>query len=107
LRLGDVLVELAVDAEAADLAQPVAVGVLELLAEQLLGLLQLRRADRPSALVGPQQLPLLRVGLVPGQRGVERAVVRRRPHRDLRGARGHWSATRSTFTAVRASPVAR
>ena len=33
---GDVLVELAVDAEAADLAQAIAVGVQELLVEQLL-----------------------------------------------------------------------
>ena len=51
LRLGDVLVELAVDAEAADLAEAVAVGVLELLAEQFLGLLQLRRVAGPQPLV--------------------------------------------------------
>ena len=57
LRLGDVLVELAVDAEAADLAQAVAVGVLELLLEQLLGLLELRRVAGPQPLVDLEQRP--------------------------------------------------
>jgi hypothetical protein len=49
------LIELAVDAEAADLAEPVAVGVEEFLVEQLAGLFQLRRVARPQPLVDLQQ----------------------------------------------------
>ena len=63
-RLGDVLVELAVDAEAADPAEAVAVRVLELLLEQLLGLLELRRVAGPQPLVDLQQRLLVRVGRV-------------------------------------------
>src|SRR5262249_18998951 len=64
------------DAEAADLAQAVAVGVLELLAEQLAGLLQLRRVAGPQALVDLQQRLLVRVGRVlPERRQDERVLV--------------------------------
>ena len=55
LRFGDVLVELAVDAEPADLAEAIAVGVLELLAEQLLGLLELRRIAGTQPLIDLEQ----------------------------------------------------
>src|SRR6185437_12929680 len=48
--LGDVLVELPVDPEPADLAEAVAVGVEELLVEELAGLLELRRVAGPQAL---------------------------------------------------------
>src|SRR5262249_19503284 len=75
LGLGDVLVDLPVDAEAADLAQPVAVGVLELLAEQLLGLLQLRRVARTQALGDFQQRLLVRVGRVFLQRLEDQLVL--------------------------------
>ena len=47
--------QLAVDAEAADLAQPVAVRVEELLVEQGPGLFQLRRVAGPQPLVDSQQ----------------------------------------------------
>ena len=59
LVLGDRLVELAVDAEAADLAEAVAVRVEELLVEELAGLLQLRRVAGPEPLVDPQQRVLV------------------------------------------------
>ncbi len=52
---GNILVELAVDPEPADLAQAVTVGIEELLMEQLAGLLQLRGVARPQPLVDPQQ----------------------------------------------------
>ena len=55
LVLGDVLVELAVEAEPADLAQAVAVLVEELLVEEGLGLLRLRRVARPQPDVDLQQ----------------------------------------------------
>ena len=61
---GDVQAQLAVDAEAAHAAQPVAVGVVELLVEQGLGLFQLRRIAGPQPLVDPQQ------GLFVAGRGV-------------------------------------
>ena len=54
-RLGDVLIELAIDAEAADLAQAIAVGVLELLLEEFLGLFELRRIAGPQPLVDLQK----------------------------------------------------
>ncbi len=47
--------KLAIDAEAADLAQAIAIGVEELLVEQGPGLFQLRRIARPQPLVNPQQ----------------------------------------------------
>ncbi len=55
LGLGDVLLELAVDAEPADLAQAIAVGIQKLLAEQLLGLFELRRIAGPEALIDLEQ----------------------------------------------------
>jgi hypothetical protein len=64
LRLRDVLVELPVDAEPADAAEPVPVRVEELLLEQLLGLLQLRRITRPELLVDLEQGRLVRLGPV-------------------------------------------
>ena len=61
---GNVLVELAVDPEPADLAQPIAVGIEELLMEQLACLLQLRRIARPQPLVDPEQSTLVIGGRV-------------------------------------------
>ena len=52
---GHVELELAVDAEAADAAQAVAVGVVELFVEQRPGLFQLRRIARTQPLIDPQQ----------------------------------------------------
>ena len=57
--LGDFHVELPVDAEAADLAQAVAVLVEELLVEELLGLVHLRRVARPEAAVDLQKRGLV------------------------------------------------
>ena len=64
LRFGDVLIELAIDAETADLAEAVAVGVGELLLEQFAGLFELRRVARPQPLVNLQQRRLVRLGAV-------------------------------------------
>ncbi len=63
-RFRNVLIELAVDAEAADFAETVAVGVLELLLEQLARLLQLRRVARAQALVDFEQRFLMGAGRV-------------------------------------------
>ncbi len=71
----DVLVEFAVDAEAADLAEAVAVGVLEFLAEQLAGLLQLRGVARPEALVDLEEGLLVRVGRVLVEGGEDEGVL--------------------------------
>ena len=73
---GDVLVELAVDPEPADLAQAVAVGVEELLVEQLAGLLQLRRVARPQPLVDLQQRTLVVGGRVFLERLEDQRVAR-------------------------------
>ena len=73
---GDVLVELAVDAEAADLAEAVAVGVEELLVEQLAGLLELRRVAGPEPLVDPQQRALVVGGRVFLERLEDQRVAR-------------------------------
>ena len=54
LVVGDRLAELPVDPEPADLAEAVAVGVEELLVEELTRLLELRRIARPEPLVDPQ-----------------------------------------------------
>ena len=64
LVFGDRLVELPVDPEPADLAEAVAVGVEELLVEQLAGLLELRRVAGPEPLVDPQQRALVVGGRV-------------------------------------------
>ena len=74
-RLGDVLVELAIDAETADLAEPIAVGVLELLAEQLLGLLQLRRIAGTQPLVNLQQRFLVRRRRIVVERGDDQRIL--------------------------------
>src|ERR1700733_3868499 len=72
LRIRDVLVELAVDAEPTDAAQPVTVDVEEFLFEEVGRLLELRRVAGPQPLVNPQQGRLvagghfLRRGLVAG-----------------------------------------
>jgi len=55
LVLGHVLLELAVDAEAADATEAVAVGIAELLAEQLPGLFELRRIAGAETLVDAEQ----------------------------------------------------
>ena len=64
LRFRDVLLELAIDAETADLAEAITVGVLELLLEQLLRLFELRRVARTKALVDLEQRFLVRVGRI-------------------------------------------
>ena len=99
--LRNVLFELPVDAEAADLAQPVAVGVLELFPEQVLGLLQLRRIARAQPLIDLEQSRLVRLGLVILLEGIEDQPILDFPQnadvRDLRGQqlveqlRGEWS----------------
>ena len=61
---GTVLAELAVDPEPADLAQAIAVGVEELLVEQLAGLLELRRVARPEPLIDLEQGALVIGGRV-------------------------------------------
>ncbi len=55
----DRLIELAVDPEPADLAQPVAVGVKELLVEELACLLELGRIPRPQPLIDSQERALV------------------------------------------------
>ena len=65
LRLGDVLVELAVEAEAADAAEAVALRVEELLVEELLRLVELRRVARAQAAVDLEQRLLVAVGRRP------------------------------------------
>ncbi len=54
-RFGNVLIEFAIDAESAHLAEPIAVGVLELFAEEFLGLFELRRVAGPQPLVDLEQ----------------------------------------------------
>ena len=54
-----ILIELAIDPEPADLAQPVAVGVEEFLVEELAGFLELGRIARPEPLVDSQQCALV------------------------------------------------
>jgi len=70
LVLGDVQRELPVDAEPADPPQPVPVGVVELLVEQRLRLLQLRGVAGAQALIDSQQRLLVAGGHVVRQ-GVE------------------------------------
>ncbi len=65
--LGDAQLEFPIDAEPADAAQAIAVDVVELLVEQRLGLLQLRRVARAQSLVDPQQRFLVARGRVVGQ----------------------------------------
>ena len=60
----NILIELAVDAESADLAQTIAVGVLELFFEELLRLFQLGRISRTEPLVDTKQCFFVRVGRV-------------------------------------------
>ena len=66
-RFGHVQPQLAIDAEAADAAQAIAVGVVELLVEQGPGLFQLRRIARTQPLVDPQQRLFVAGGGVFGQ----------------------------------------
>ena len=75
LLLGDVLAELAVDPEPADPAEAVAVGVEELLVEQLAGLLQLRRVAGAEPLVDPQQGALVVEGRVVLERLEDQGVL--------------------------------
>ncbi len=79
LGLGDVQAELAIDAEAAHAAEAVAVGVVELLLEEVLGLFQVGRIARPQPLVDPQQGLFVAAGGVFGQRVQEQRVLRDRP----------------------------
>ena len=60
----NVLIELAVDPEPADLAQAVAVGIEKLLVKELAGLFQLRGIARPQPLVDPQESTLVIGGRV-------------------------------------------
>ena len=64
---GTVELQLAIDAEAADLAQAIAVGVEEFFVEQRPGLFQLRRIARPQPLVDLQQGLFVAAGGVFGQ----------------------------------------
>ena len=86
--LGDLQAELAVDAEAAHAAQPVAVRVGELLVEEGLGLLQLRRVARPQPLVDPQQRLFVAGRGVLGQGVQQQGVLRVGHHLDFLQARG-------------------
>ena len=97
LRLRGCSGRLAVDAEAADAAQPVAVGVEELLVEQGPGLLQLRRVARPQPLVNPQQRLFVAGRGVVGQGVQEQRALRRRPSpRPASGPRCRSSRRRSS-----------
>ena len=80
LRLGDVLVELAVDAEPADAAQAVAVLVVELLVEQRGRLLQLRRVAGAEPGVDPHEGVLVAGRRVVGQRVEDQRVQHLRDH---------------------------
>ena len=86
-RLGDVQPELAVDAEAADAAQTVAVGVVELLVEQGPRLLQLRRIAGPQPLINPQQRLFVAGRVVVGQGVQQQRGLRVGHHLDLLQAR--------------------
>ena len=80
--------QLPVDAEPAHAPQPVAVGVVELLVEQRLGLFQLRRIAGPQPLVDPQQ-GLLVAGRVVVVQGVQQQrALRLGHHLDLLQAGG-------------------
>jgi hypothetical protein len=68
LGLGDVEAELAVQAEAADAAEAVARRVEELLAEELLRLVEVRRIARAQAPVDLEQRLLVVRGRVLGER---------------------------------------
>ena len=94
---GDVQAELAVDAEAAHAAQPVAVGVVELLVEQGLGLFQLRRVARPQPLVNPQQGLLVAGRGVLGQRVQQQRVLRVGHHLDFASGRRCRSSRRRSW----------
>ena len=73
---GHVEAELAIDAEAADATQPIAIRVVELFVEQGLGLFQLRRIARTQPLIDPQQRFFVARRVVVGQ-GVEQERRRR------------------------------
>ena len=99
LVFGDVQVELAVDAEAADPAQPIAVGVVELLVEQGLGLFQLRRIARPQPLVDPQQRLFVAGRVVFGQGVEDQRDLRIGHDLDLRSGRRCRSVS-ATFLVI-------
>ncbi len=88
LRLGDVQPQFAVDAEAADAAETIAVGVVEFFVEQGLGLFQLRGVARPQTLVDPQERLFVAGRVVVGQGVDEQGVLRIAHHLDLFQARG-------------------
>ena len=71
--------QLAIDAEAADATQPIAVRVVELFVEQGLGLFQLRRIARPQPLINPQQRFFVARRAVVRQRVEQQRRRRRRP----------------------------
>ena len=76
---GDVQIQLAVDAEAADAAQPIAIGVVELFVEQRPGLFQLRRIAGTQPLINSQQRLFVAAG------GVFLQAVEDQRHFRLRG----------------------
>ena len=88
LRLGDVQSEFAVDAEAAHPSEAIAVGVVEFLVKQGLGLFQLGRIARPQALVNPQQRLFVAGGVVVAQGVQQQRILRVAHHLDLLQARG-------------------
>ena len=72
--------ELAVDAEPADLAEPVAIRVEELLVKQRARLLQLRRVAGPQPLIDAQQRFFVALVAVVVGRGVQRSAGRASVH---------------------------
>ena len=85
----DGLLELPVDAEAADLAEAVAVRVLELLVEELLRLLELRRVARTQARIDLEQRRFVRVGRIFGERLEDDVILDRAQDRHFADATGH------------------
>ena len=74
-RLWDVLVELAVDAKAADAAQAIAVLVEELFLEERLSLFELRRVARTQPGVNPHQRVFVARGVVVGKRVEDQRIA--------------------------------
>ena len=72
---GHVLIELAVDAEAPDAAEPIAIFIEEFFLEEGLGLVFLRRVAGAKTGVNLQQRALVAVGRVFGERVEDQRIV--------------------------------
>src|SRR6202043_1090089 len=74
-RLGDVLVELAVDAETANATEAIAVLVEELFLKERLRLFELRRVARTETGINPHQRVLVAGGVVVTERVEDKRIV--------------------------------